>query len=57
MFFKVFGKLTKVKILVDTVKASWVNLVFRLKLAKVIMKKKDLFYQLIVTHVSKILKA
>ena len=57
MFFKVFGKLTKVKILVYTVKASWVNLVFRLKLAKVIMKKKDLFYQLIVTHVSKILKA
>ena len=46
-----------------TVKASFVNLVFRLKLAKVIIKMIDLFFlvaglqQLIVARVSKTLNA
>ena len=41
-----FWKLTTVKILVYTVKASCVNLDFKPKLAKVIIKIIDLFFQL-----------
>ena len=55
MFFKMFGKLTAIKMLVYTVKASCLNLVFRLKLVKVIMKMIDLFFQLMVTYISKTL--
>ena len=39
-----FWKLTIVKILVYKAKASCVNLAFRLKLAKVIIKMMDLFF-------------
>ena len=46
MLFKMFCKLKRIKILVYTVKASCVNLVFRLKLAKVIIKMMDFFFQL-----------
>ena len=41
-----FRKLTTVRIFVYTVKASCVNLAFRLKLAKVTMKMTDFFFQL-----------
>ena len=63
MFIKMFWKLTTIKMLFYTVKASFVNLVFRLKLAKVIIKMIDLFFlvaglqQLIVARVSKTLNA
>ena len=46
MFFKMFCKLTTVKILVYTVKVSCVTFAFRLNWAKFIIKMKDLFFQL-----------
>ena len=56
-FFKMFSKLTTVKLLVYKVKANCVNLVFRLKLAKVIMKMIDLFFPVAGLHISKTLNA
>ena len=61
MIFKMFWKVTIIKTLAYTVKANCVNLIFRVKLAKIIIKMIDLFLQvarlqqLMVTRVSKTL--